>query len=164
MGRHKARRQLVVEGDRKTESGAELLTAGLQSRTQAGLRQLQAEGGEQLAQLHPGGVQLVADLAQKLFAVIRQVGVLHLQATDLHLHTGERLGDRVMQLPGNGGALFHHNQLLLFFLMAVEGQGGGELLHQRIDQLLLIVAQMASGGQRRQQNTVLHQIVGQSPL
>ncbi|MNP36361.1 hypothetical protein D3C76_1297450 [compost metagenome] len=60
---HKPRRQLVVQRHGKAESGAELLATGLQRGPQARLRQLQAEGGQQFTQLHPGGVQLVADLA-----------------------------------------------------------------------------------------------------
>ena len=103
-------------------------------------------------------------MPQQLAARFRQIVALHLQAADLHFHTGERLGDGVVEFPGDGGALLHDDKLLLAFLMPVKGEGAGELLHQRIHQLLLIVAQMPPGGQGGQQNTVLIMGIRQPPF
>ena len=124
VGGDKPRRQLVVQLHREPQPGAKFVTAGLQRRTQARLGQLQTEGGQQLAKLYPGGVQLVADLAEQLLVAFGHLRILHLQAAHLHFHTGERLGDRVVKLAGDGRALFHDDQLLLLFLMPVERQRG----------------------------------------
>ncbi|SSW84248.1 Uncharacterised protein [Klebsiella pneumoniae] len=164
MGGDKARRQLVIQLHREPQPGAKFVTAGFQRRAQARLGQLQTEGGQQLAQLHPGGVQLVADLAEQLLVAVGHLRILHLQAAHLHFHTGKRLGDGVVQLAGDGRALFHDDQLLLFFLMPVERQRGRQLFNQRIYQLLLVVAQVASGWQGGQQNAVLSVAVRQAPL
>ena len=102
---------------------------------------LQAEGGQQLAQLAVGVVQAVAqfggDGGQGFHGFAPADQGLH--AADLQLHVRQRLRQGVVQFPGDDGALVEQQQTMVLFALAFERQRSADQVGQGLDQLLFPV-------------------------
>ncbi|MNJ49082.1 hypothetical protein D3C77_442980 [compost metagenome] len=110
--------QVHLEG---TAAG-EFLRRVLEALSQAGVVNLQAEGGQQFAQLAVGVVQPFAQLGGHTFEGFHRFATAHqgLHAADLQLHVGQRLGQGVMQLAGDDRALFEQQQAMVLLALALE--------------------------------------------
>jgi len=93
---------------------------------------LDAEGGEQLAQLAVGRIQSAVDLLHAVIQLRLTAFLLHqpLQTRQLQLLRGQRLGQRIVQLAGDHRTFFHQRQSGLLLPQLRQAQGSGEQIGQ----------------------------------
>lgn len=114
----------------------ELLGGRFELAHQPGIVDLQAEGGQQFAQLAVGIVHPFAQFGGDVLQGAHRFATAHqgLHAADLQLHVGQGLGQGVVELAGDDRALLEQQQAMVLFALALERQRGADQVGQGLDQ------------------------------
>ncbi|GEM_PF-6953044 len=130
--RQRAMIEVVVVLDLQARVGTEFLYRRLQGRFESWFVDLDAEGGQQFAQLSVGRVQALIDLLHAVVQLRLAAFLLHqaLEARQLQLLCGQRLGEGIMQFASNHRTLLHQRQARLLLAQLCQAQRSGEEVGQ----------------------------------